>query len=118
MNMVEVTFLPDGKKAKVRQGTTLLDASRRANVVIRTRCGGRAGCLMCKVRVDAENQAGLSEPAINERQKLGSELSSGVRLSCQARIQGNVTVTIPEDPLKSAIRKQLEKQRQDDDWMN
>lgn len=117
MNMIEVTFLPDNKKAKVRPGTTLLDASRRANVAIRTRCGGRAACLMCKVKVDEANQACLTEPALNERNKLGNEVFNGTRLSCQARIKGNVTVTIPEDPLKSAIRKQLEKQNQDDDWL-
>lgn len=116
MNMVEVTFLPEGKKAKVKQGTTLLDASRRAGVAIRTRCGGKAACLMCKVNVD-KDQAGLSEPALNERRKLGSELLQGVRLSCQARVEGDVSVTVPEDPLKSAIRKQLAKQKEDDDWM-
>jgi len=106
-----VTFLPDGKSAEVRQGTTLLDASRRARVHVRTRCGGKAACLMCKV--DAGGGGGLAEPNTNERLKLGELLEQGYRLACQAKVTGDVTVTLPEDPLKAAIRKQLERQQEE-----
>jgi len=112
----EVTFEPDGRSASVRPGSTLLEASRRAGVSIRTRCGGVAGCLMCKVNVSAEQAASLSPPTQAEIRKLGSLLSEGVRLSCQARAQGDVTVTVPEDPLKAAIRKKLAEQQQENDW--
>jgi uncharacterized 2Fe-2S/4Fe-4S cluster protein (DUF4445 family) len=110
-----VTFKPDNRSVSVRPGTTLLDASRRARVNIRTRCGGVAGCLMCKVNVTEEQAAYLQAPTEAETYKLGSLLEEGVRLSCQARVKGNVTVTIPEDPLKAAIRKQLAEQKQQDD---
>lgn len=36
-----VTFWPSGKSIKVKPGTTLLDAARRANIPIRTRCGAK-----------------------------------------------------------------------------
>jgi 2Fe-2S ferredoxin len=111
-----VTFLPDNRSVTVRSGTTLLDASRRARVNIRTRCGGVAGCLMCKVIVTDDQAGFLQRPTDAESRKLGSMISEGVRLSCQARVHGNVIVTIPEDPLKAAIRKQLAAQ-QDDDWL-
>jgi 2Fe-2S ferredoxin len=111
-----VTFLPDNRSVSVRSGMTLLEASRRARVTIRTRCGGVAGCLMCKVNVADEQAIFLHRPTDAETRKLGSMLSEGIRLSCQARIQGNVSVTIPEDPLKAAIRKKLAEQ-QDDDWI-
>lgn len=110
---LEVVFLPDNKRVKVRPGTTLLNASRSAKVNIRTRCGGLAACLMCKVKVD--NQDGLESPNNNERLKLGSLLDEHIRLSCQAKVCGEVTVIIPEDPLKAAIRRQLER-RDDDDF--
>ncbi|GKS11833.1 hypothetical protein YDYSY3_28330 [Paenibacillus chitinolyticus] len=110
----KVTFMPDNRSASVRLNTTLLDAARRANVHIRTRCSGQAACLMCKVH--AGDQSGLSEPGKNERLKLGSQLQEGLRLSCQARITGDVTVTVPEDPLKAAVRARLAKQREEDDW--
>ncbi len=110
---VEVTFLPDNKKIKVRPGTTLLDAGRRAGSHIRTRCGGKTACLMCKVRI--ADQSGLSQPAVNEKNKLGSLIDDGIRLACQAKAVGDVTVYLPEDPLKAAIRKQLERQENDRD---
>lgn len=111
-----VTFLPDNRSVSVRPGTTLLDASRRARVNIRTRCGGVAGCLMCKVIISNDQAQFLLPPTEAESRKLGSLLEEGVRLSCQARTQGNVTVSIPEDPLKAAIRKKLAEQQEEDDW--
>ena len=114
-----VTFMPSGRQASARAGTTLLEASRRAGESIRTRCGGVAGCLMCKVRVPDDQAAFLRPPTLAETRKLGSSLEEGIRLSCQARTAGNgdVVVHVPEDPLKAAIRKRLEEQKkQDDDW--
>lgn len=95
---------------------TLLDAGRRAGVSIRTRCGGRAACLMCKVNVERDHP-GVTPPSLNERRKLGSDLERGIRLACQTRVAGNVTVNVPEDPLKAAIRKQLAKQQEEDNWL-
>ncbi|WP_239614134.1 2Fe-2S iron-sulfur cluster-binding protein [Cohnella mopanensis] len=115
-NSIKITFLPDDRSVSVRSGTTLLDASRRAGVAIRTRCGGVAGCLMCKVNVAEDQKGFLQPPTLAETRKLGSMLSEGVRLSCQARVKGDVTVTVPEDPLKAAIRKKLAEQQEDEDW--
>ncbi|GIP32381.1 2Fe-2S iron-sulfur cluster-binding protein [Paenibacillus sp. J2TS4] len=110
--MNEVHFLPDKTTISVRPGTTLLEAGRKASVPIRTRCGGRAACLMCKVKV--EDQAGLMPISRNEKLKLGSLLQEGIRLACQARVTGDVVVLIPEDPLKAAVRKLLAQQQEDD----
>ncbi|UUZ94414.1 2Fe-2S iron-sulfur cluster binding domain-containing protein [Paenibacillus sp. P25] len=109
-----ITFLPDTKSLQVRPGTTVLDAAGKARVPIRVRCGGKASCLMCKVTVDPEQAAGLACPNRNEELKLGSLLEQGYRLACQAKIIGDTVVTLPEDPLKSAIRRQLERQREED----
>ncbi|TDF99335.1 2Fe-2S iron-sulfur cluster-binding protein [Paenibacillus piri] len=111
---VHITFMPNGKTIEVRPGTTILDASRRVRVQIRTRCGGNASCLMCKVLVPAPSAAGLTPLNQNERLKLGGLQEQGYRLACQAKVIGNVTVTLPEDPLKAAVRKQLEMQREDE----
>ena len=107
-----VTFLPDGKFVDVRPGTTILDASRKARVQIRTRCGGKAACLMCKVIVP--DASGLAPMNQNELLKLGSLKDQGYRLACQAKIVGDVTANLPEDPLKAAVRKQLERQQEDE----
>lgn len=115
MNGPEVHFWPDDKKISVRSGTTLLDAGRKAKVHIRTRCGGKAACLMCKVKVNDPGSKGLAPMNVNERLKLGSQADEGYRLACQARVIGSVQVSIPEDPLKAAIRAQLARQTDGDD---
>ncbi|WP_240413883.1 2Fe-2S iron-sulfur cluster-binding protein [Paenibacillus periandrae] len=107
-----VSFEPDNKSFQAKPGMSILEASRKARVHIRTRCDGKAACLMCKVIVP--DQSGLAPLNTNERLKLGGLQDQGYRLACQAKVTGDVTVTIPEDPLKAAIRKQLEAQREDD----
>lgn len=109
----EITFQPGGQTIRVRSGTTVLEAGRRARVPIRTRCGGRAACLMCKVIVP--DQSGLSPHSKQETLKLGSLKEAGYRLACQARIVGKTSATLPEDPLKSVIRAQLAKQKEAED---
>ncbi|WP_433946424.1 2Fe-2S iron-sulfur cluster-binding protein [Paenibacillus sp. SN-8-1] len=111
----EIKFEPAGKKVKVRRGTTVLAAARQGRIHIATRCGGNAGCLMCKVKLQDPSQAGLSSPTEAERRKLGSMIDDGARLACQAKVTGQAVVVLPEDPLKAAIRKQLEKQQKEDE---
>ncbi|CAH1221280.1 Na(+)-translocating NADH-quinone reductase subunit F [Paenibacillus plantiphilus] len=107
----EITFLPSGRKAVVRAGTSVLDAARRAGVPIRTRCDGKAACLMCKVTTSGE---GLSPPNENERRKLAGLDESGMRLACQTKVTGRAVVEIPEDPLRAAVRQQLMRQAEED----
>jgi 2Fe-2S ferredoxin len=106
-----VTFLPDARRVSVMRGVSLLEAVRKAGIVLPTRCGGKAGCLMCKVSVDPGGSAALRPPADAERRKLGSLLDEGVRLACQAAVWDDVSVRIPEDPLKAAVRRRLEAAR-------
>lgn len=110
--MHRVRFEPMGVEVEVRPGTTVLEAARKGKVNIQTRCAGVAGCLMCKVT--AEDQSGLSALNKAEQLKLGSLASRSIRLACQARVQGDATVRVPEDPLKAAIRAQLAKQKEED----
>jgi len=110
--MPRITFLPDGKTVDVRPGTTLLAAAWKAGVAVRTRCGGVAGCLMCKVKVD--DPASVSPPNAAELRKLG-EGEDGDRLSCQTKALKDATVHVPEDPLKAAVRRQLERQKEEED---
>ncbi|MBE0335895.1 MULTISPECIES: 2Fe-2S iron-sulfur cluster-binding protein [Paenibacillus] len=112
---VHITFKPSGRRVQVGQGTTLLQAARKANVYIPTRCDGKAACLMCKVHISQERAVHAGQPSDAERRKLGPLLDEGIRLSCQARAQSDVEVTIPEDRLKAAVRRQLERQAQEDE---
>lgn len=113
--MHTVTFHPSGKIVKVRPGTTLLAASRRAGVPVKTRCGGKANCMMCKVKI-MQGAESLTPVKRSELLRLGeANLSGGFRLSCQAGLTGNVVVEVPEDRLKSVVRALLDKQKNEED---
>lgn len=109
----EVTFLPSGRSVKVRRGTSLLDAARRAGVHIPTRCGGKAACFMCKIKISGDSE--LLPIGEAERRKLAGMQDQAVRLACQARADGKVNVQVPIDPLRAAVQKQLELARNRDD---
>jgi 2Fe-2S ferredoxin len=113
MSLSEVTFWPDQKKIQVRPGTSLFTAARKARVTIPSRCGEKAACLMCKVKVELPN--GLAPAGQNERNKLGTMIDEGYRLACQATVFTDTTVSIPEDRLKAIIRAQLAKQQEEAD---
>ncbi len=68
---------------------------------------------MCKVTVEHDSSEHISDPTDAEVRKLGSWIDEGIRLACQANVCGSIIVKVPEDPLKVAIRKQLEQQKQD-----
>ncbi|MFC6649961.1 2Fe-2S iron-sulfur cluster-binding protein [Paenibacillus rhizoplanae] len=110
-SQLTVTFLPDNCSASVKHGVSLLEAVRKAGIKLPTRCGGKAGCMMCKVSVESADAGALRPPAEAEKRKLGSLLDEGVRLACQAAVWGDVRVHIPEDPLKAAVRRRLEAAR-------
>lgn len=59
-------------------------------------CGGKGRCTTCKVIV-TEGMSNLSEPTpaeLNYR-KIGA-LKDNERLSCQARVRGDITVRVPD----------------------
>jgi 2Fe-2S ferredoxin len=109
----EVTFMPLARSIKVRAGTTVLQAARRAGVAIVTRCGGNAACFMCKVKI--EDGSNLAPIGCNERRKLAGLEQDHTRLACQAILQqGRTIVQLPPDPLRAAIAKQLKRQQEED----
>ncbi|HUC92352.1 MAG TPA: 2Fe-2S iron-sulfur cluster-binding protein [Paenibacillus sp.] len=108
-----ITFMPEGRTVSVPHGTSVLEAARRAGVPIKTRCGGKMGCLMCKVTQLSEG--GLSASGEQERRKLAGLAEQGVRLACQAKVTGSASVEVPENPLKSTVRRLLAKQAEEDD---
>ena len=83
---------PDGRVMQVAPGTSILDASRLGGVPHAEVCGGRGRCSTCRVRVTlgADN---LPPPSEAERKVLERIAAApNVRLACQTRPKGDVTV--------------------------
>lgn len=90
---------PGGRTVLVPFGATLLDASRAAGLPHRSVCGGRGRCSTCRVHVLVGADR-LPPPGDAERsalRRVGAE--PDVRLACQVRPAGPVTVAplLPPD---------------------
>lgn len=79
---------------EVDEGTPLLDALLQRNVNAKMLCGRRGLCATCHVYADG----GLSDQ--NQKEKMSVMLLTGAapnsRLSCQATVNGDVQVRMPE----------------------
>ncbi len=108
--------MPSGRRGRVAEGTAVLDAARQLGVEIESICGGKLTCSKCRVRVEdgqfvkhgitsAANH--LSPSSADETQLLERLQSSDCRLSCQARVQGDALIFVPEESRgqKQVIRK-------------
>jgi ferredoxin, 2Fe-2S len=97
--MARVTFLPAGAVVTAVEGETVFELGRRAGVAIETACVGKATCGLCRVKVVA-GEANLSPYSEAETRHLGNVyFITKVRLSCQARVSGDVTVELaPKKP--------------------
>ena len=83
---------PDGRTLIAPVGQTVLATIRAAGIPHAAVCGGRGRCTTCRVRV-TEGRAGLAPPEEVESRAL-SRLGTpeNVRLACQLRPRGDLTV--------------------------
>jgi uncharacterized 2Fe-2S/4Fe-4S cluster protein (DUF4445 family) len=115
-----VLFMPSGKRGRFAVGTPVLEAARQLGVYVESVCGGRATCGRCQVSVQQGNFAKhgitsstdhLSEVgAKEERYDRVRGLPEGRRLSCSARILGDLVIDVPQDTVINAqvVRKAVD----------
>ncbi|HEY4880803.1 MAG TPA: ASKHA domain-containing protein [Steroidobacteraceae bacterium] len=115
-----VVFTPSGKRGRFELGTSLLAAARTLGVDIDSVCGGRALCTRCQVLIaegefakhNVRSSAQHLSPMSAPEQRLADRklIASGRRLSCQARVQGDVVVDVPASSQvhRQVIRKAAE----------
>lgn len=97
---MKVTFEPFGLVSEVARGSTLLEAASAVGLEIESVCGGKGTCAKCKIivlgglsRVNGLELKGLTE----------AELQAGYRLACQARVEADVEVAVPEESRISRV---------------
>jgi len=124
-NKYTVILQPSGRRGEVAEGTSLRAASHELGVGIESICAENATCGKCKVLIEEgtferygitskrENLSPISreEAAYFARRpkmqaKNGWEVGQ-VRLSCQAKVRGDLLISIPEESLgnKQIVRK-------------
>jgi len=94
----KVRVLPDGIVIEAEEGQTIMDAAHDAGLYWPTTCGGEGTCTTCACAVE-EGATNLDPMGRAEHKTLAEdrsevELANGrIRLACQARVRGEVTVT-------------------------
>jgi ferredoxin, 2Fe-2S len=108
--MPRVTFVhPDGKSGDVPENLTLLEAAEHLGFPLNHDCGGNASCSTCRVEVVVGDE-NLSEIDFEEQDLLDREALTEAyhRLSCQAKVLGDVIVQVPEEKWGETERGQSE----------
>jgi uncharacterized 2Fe-2S/4Fe-4S cluster protein (DUF4445 family) len=131
--MHKVVLQPSGRRGLVADGTILRAAVRGLGVDIESICAENATCGKCKVLIEegtfqqhdiTSRHGNLSAPGAEETEYFAkrSEMIAAhgwtvgqVRLACQAKLQGDVVITIPEESKadKQVVRKSATERRID-----
>ena len=115
-----VLFMPSGRRGRFPLGTPVLDAARSLGVFVESVCGGRGICGRCQVALaeghfakhGIESRADHLSPGNEVEARYASKrtLPADRRLSCQARVNGDIVVDVPTDVAIHAqtVRKRSE----------
>ncbi|MFN0262741.1 ASKHA domain-containing protein [Tepidamorphus sp. 3E244] len=112
--------MPSGKRGRFAPGTPVLEAARSLGVYIESVCGGRGICGRCQVEQQtgefakhgitskAENLSGINE--VEQRYADKRTLPAERRLSCQAKVEGDLVIDVPQDVQvnRQVVRKRAE----------
>jgi len=99
-----IMFEPMGISTEVSSNISIWEAAEDMNIPVRSDCGGKGLCGKCRVIAEPKNS--LSQMSEQELDILSpGEIKKSYRLACQARIQGDVTITVPEKMIDSREAK-------------
>ena len=105
--MPKITFHPSEKNGEFEPETSLFDAATELGIQIAHECGGFASCSTCRVWIESGEEQ-LSEIEFEEEDMMDlAELTPPYRLSCQAKIRGDVTVRISENSKTKDVRLKM-----------
>lgn len=106
-----VIFQPSGRRGKVAEGKTLLEASYELGVEIEAPCGAHKVCGKCKVKIETgffekfniDSKIEHLSPLTEEEKSIltEEELADNFRLACATHIKGDILVFVPEESRKA-----------------
>jgi 2Fe-2S ferredoxin len=111
--MAKVRFLKEKLEVEVPQGTTILEAARKAGAPEGDRCGGVCACSTCHVYV----VKGFDETSEIEDEEFdildkAIDVRMTSRLGCQAKIAGDVDIEISDESFQAFCDEHPEKREE------
>ena len=102
--MPRVRFLRENLEIEVPEGTTILEAAKRAGAPEGDRCGGVCACSTCHVYVvrgfDATSEIEDEEFDILDK---AFDVRAISRLGCQAKLHGDVEIEISDESFQAFL---------------
>lgn len=90
----KVTFIPDQLEASVDSGTKILLAAKRAKADIRFGCAS-CRCGTCAISATpSQNLSPMKDDELKLLTRMKLALDGSVRLSCQAKVCGDVSIDL------------------------
>lgn len=109
-DMPGVTIIVDGEGLICRPGRPLLNELLNGGKLVRTACGGKGSCHLCRVII--ENRERLMPPTALEKRALGNVLiAQGMRLSCQVQPVEGLRVRLPRVESPEERKKRIDEAR-------
>ncbi|MHA1300071.1 MAG: 2Fe-2S iron-sulfur cluster-binding protein [Candidatus Helarchaeota archaeon] len=106
MSEIVLTFQPEGKRVKVEEGRSVLEAAQENGIDIVSICGGAGKCGKCKIIIS--KYAPVSGISKKERELLSEdEINKGIRLACLTKVFGDITIKVPESNQLWRIQEQI-----------
>ncbi len=108
MDEYEIFFQPDGRRVKVKQGSSILEAANASGLDIVSVCASNGTCGKCKVIISNEDEP---QPLTKQEHKVLSKEEiekDNFRLACQVKINNNLVVLIPESSRTEGQKLQTE----------
>ena len=113
-----VIFTPSGKRGNFPVGTPVLTAARQLGVDLDSVCGGRGICSKCQITPGygefSKHGLTVADDALSEWNAVEQRyddirgLTKGRRLGCQATVQSDIVIDVPET---SQVHKQVVRKR-------
>jgi len=94
-----VLFKPEEAKVIVDPGTNLLDAAQKADLYINASCNGKGSCGKCKLVIESGDVKTLQTSFLSPK-----EIEKGYVLACQATINEDIVVKIPEETIEKKLK--------------
>ena len=88
--MATIHFIPGNQTIAVADGTNLLEAARKADVLIAAPCDGSGTCGKCRVKIPAAQRRNFKEASHEWLTR--AERAEGWVLACQSTVHGDLQV--------------------------
>ena len=99
--MFRVTVFPGELVFHVEAGTPVRELLLREGILLDFPCGGRGLCNQCRVAIDPPTESGRS----GRRSLPQAELARGMRLACQAVVEGDCSLSISQEKVLEVVWK-------------